>query len=225
MSATAIGAGSVTVRPRNGRLEAAFVGLAVAAILVVGGALVKATQVDNFEPRLFGWQLSSFYDLEPTDQAIYNALVTAADELWWIYGGRMAFPQEGEENEPWPRVESLDTHYNLPPFTKDVAWEQTGRVQWERIITFATVDGKPFEGSAVYYGHGGTVPGQGAYLLVLTHVHKGASYADGAQMWIHEDPNAPPPETIKQDSLIVNGWREIIPYSGAVEVERLKGSK
>ena len=74
MSATAIGAGFVTVRPRNGRLEAALVGLAVAAILAVGGALVKATQVDNFEPRLFGWQLSSFYDLDPTDQAVYGRL-------------------------------------------------------------------------------------------------------------------------------------------------------
>ena len=189
----------------------------------MGGALVKATQVDNFEPRLFGWQISSFYDLNPTDQAIYNALVTASDELWWIYGGRMEFPQEGEENEPWPRVEALDTQYDLPPFVKDVAWEQTGRVQWERIVTFATVGGRAFEGSAVYYGKGGTVPGQGAYLLVLSHVHKGASYADGANMWIHRDPNAPPPDTIKQDSLIVNGWKEIIPYSGAVEVQRLKG--
>ena len=41
---------------------------------------IKATQVDNFEPRLFGWQISSFYDLNPTDQAIYNALVTASDD-------------------------------------------------------------------------------------------------------------------------------------------------
>jgi hypothetical protein len=42
-------------------------------------------------------------------------------------------------------------------------------------------------------------------------------------MWLHPDPNAPPPATIKTDSLIVNGWKEIIPYSGAMEVERLKG--
>jgi hypothetical protein len=223
MAAAATDVIVMTVRPSNGRLEAVLVGLAIVAILGVGSALVKVTQVDNFEPRLFGWQISSFYDLNPTDQAIYNALGTASDELWWIYGGRMEFPQEGEENEPWPRVEVLDTQYDLPPFVKDVAWEQTGRVQWERIVTFATVGGKAFEGSAVYYGKGGTVPGQGAYLLVLSHVHKGASYADGANMWIHRDPNAPPPATIKQDSLIANGWKEIIPYSGAVEVQRLKG--
>jgi hypothetical protein len=211
------------VRPRNGKLEAGIVAVTVAAILGVGSALVKATQVDNFEPRLFGWQISSFYDLAPTDQAIYNALVTASDELWFIYGGRMEFPVPGEESEPWPRVEVLDTEYNLPPFTKDVAWEQTGKVEWQRIAEFQKVDGRAFEGSTVYYGSGGMVPGQGAYLLVLSHVHKGASYADGATMWIHRDPKARPPTTIKTDSLIVNGWKEIIPYSGAVEVERLKG--
>jgi hypothetical protein len=42
-------------------------------------------------------------------------------------------------------------------------------------------------------------------------------------MWLHPDPNAPAPTTIKTDSLIVNGWKEIVPYSGAIEVERLKG--
>jgi hypothetical protein len=60
--------------------------------------------------------------------------------------------------------------------------------------------------------------------LVLSHQHKGASYADGATMWIHPDRNAPAPTTIKTDSLIVNGWKEIIPYNGAVEVRRLKGA-
>jgi hypothetical protein len=223
MADTAVDTQVTLVRPSSGKLEAGLVAVTIAAILAVGGALVQATQVDNFEPRLFGWQISSFYDLAPTDQAIYNALGTASDELWFIYGGRMEFPVPGEENEPWPRVEVLDTEYNLPPFTKDVAWEQTGRVQWQRIAEFQKVDGRAFEGSTVYYGSGGTVPGQGAYLLVMSHVHKGASYADGAAMWIHRDPNALPPTTIKTDSLIVNGWKEIIPYSGAVEVERLKG--
>jgi len=205
------------VRPRSGKLEAGLVVVTVAAILGVGGALVQATQVDNYEPRLFGWQISSFYDLNPTDQAIYNALVTASDELWWIHGGRLALPVEGKEDEPWPSVQDLDEEYELAPFVKDLAWSQHGKVQWQRIAEFS------FEGSTVYYGANGEVPGQGAYLLVLSHTHKGASYADGATMWLHPNPVAPAPTTIKTDSLIVNGWKEIIPYSGATEVERLKG--
>lgn len=205
------------VRPRGSRRETVLLAASIAVVLVVGGALVDARQVDNYEPRLFGWQISSFYDLKPTDQAIYNALVTASDELWWIHGGRLQFPTPGESTDPWPTVPELDADYALPPFVRDLAWQQQGKVEWQRIAAFS------FEGSTVYYGAGGGVPGQGAYLLVLSHVHKGASYADGAQMWLHPDPNAPAPTTIKTDSLIVNGWKEIIPYSGAMEVERLKG--
>jgi hypothetical protein len=223
MAATAADTALMIVPPRSGRLEAALVGITVVVLVTVNWVLVQATQVDNYEPRLFGWQISSFYDLNPTDQAIYNALVTASDELWWIWGGRIEFPVPGEEDEAWPRVESLDTQYNLPPFTKDVQWEQTGRVQWQRVAAFASTGNA--DGNTAYYGSGGTVAGQSSYLLVLTHIHKGASYADGAQMWVHKDPNAPIPESVKTDSLIVKGWREIIPYNGAVEVERLKGSK
>lgn len=207
----------VIVRPRGSLRETLALAGVVVVVLAAGGALVAARQVDNFAPRLFGWQISSFYDLNPTDQAIYNALITASDELWWIHGGRLQFAQPGEDAEPWPTVEELDTQFELPPFVKDLAWQQHGRVEWKRVAEFS------FEGSTVYYGAGGSVPGQSAYLLVLSHQHKGASYADGAAMWLHPDPNAPAPVTIKTDSLIVNGWKEIVPYNGATEVERLKG--
>jgi hypothetical protein len=224
MVTAAVDTGVMIVKPRSGKLEALLMAATVVAILAVGGSLIKATQVDNFAPRLFGWQISSFYDLNPTDQAIYNALVTASDELWWIWGGRIEFPAPGEEDEPWPSVDSLDQQYNLPPFVKDVQWEQTGRVNWRRIQAFANTGNQ--DGNSSYFGNGGTVPGQaGAYLLVLTHIHKGASYADGAQMWVHKDPNVPIPKLTKTDSLIANGWKEIIPYNGAVELERLKGIK
>jgi hypothetical protein len=204
------------VRPSGSRRETLLLASAAVLILVVGAFFVDARQVDNYEPRLFGWQISAFYDLNATDQAIYNALVTASDELWWIHGGRLRFP--AESGEPWPSVAELDQEYQLPPFVRDLAWSQHGKVEWQRIAAFS------FEGSTVYYGAGGGVPGQGAYLLVLSHVHKGASYADGATMWLHPNPAATAPTTIKTESLIANGWREIVPYSGAMEVERLRGA-
>jgi hypothetical protein len=224
MVTAAIDTGVMIVKPRSGKLEALLMGVTVVAILAVGGSLIKATQVDNFAQRLFGWQISSFYDLNPTDQAIYNALVTASEELWWIYGGRIEFPEPGKENELWPTVDELDTQYNLPPFTKDIAWEQTGKVQWQRIAAFSATGNA--DGNTAYYGNGGTVPAQAAaYLLVLTHVHKGATYADGAQIWIHKDASTPVPTITKTDSLVAKGWKEIVPYNGAVELERIKGSK
>ncbi len=169
MATTAAATGLMIVPPRSGKLEAALVALTVVVILAVGGALIKATQVDNFEPRLFGWQISSFYDLNPTDQAIYNALVTASDELWWIWGGRIEFPAPGEEDEPWPSVDSLDQQYNLPPFVKDVQWEQTGRVKWQRIQAFANTGNQ--DGNSSYFGIGRHGAGSGRRILARAHAH------------------------------------------------------
>jgi hypothetical protein len=218
--------GARVVRPRSGRRETlALIGATVPLLLVCGG-LVSARKVDNYEPRLFGWQISSFYDLNPTDQAIYNGLVTAGEELWWIYGGRLAYPEPGKN--AWPTAEELDEQYELVPFVKDLAWQQHGRVHWQRAAEFSCEANAPncrLDGATVYHGSGGQVPGQSAYLLVLSHIHKGASYWDGATMWLHPDPNAPAPDKFKTDSLIVDGWKEIIPYLGSNEVERLRGAR
>jgi hypothetical protein len=206
------------VAPAGNRLESGVVAAVAAVVLVGTGVAVDQRRVDGETERLFEWQISAFHDLGATDQAIYNALSTAAQELWWIHGDLLTFGSEEQKADPWPRVEELDEYFALPPFTKDMAWSQQGRVEWERVASFS------FEGSTVYFGSGGTIPGQSAYLVVLSHVHKGASWTDGAAIWIHDDPNAAAPETITRDSLIVHGWKEVVPYSGEMEVERLKGA-
>lgn len=213
-----IAAHTITVPPASDRFETLLVGAVALAIIAASLLAVSQRRIEDAEQRLFDWQISAFYDLNATDQAIYNALSTAAQELWWIHGDMLTFGDEAEKADPWPLVESLDEYFALPPFTKDLAWSQQGRVNWQRIASFS------FEGSTVYFGSGGTAPGQSAYLVMLSHVHKGASWTDGATIWIHPDPNTAPPATIKRDSLIVHGWREVVPYSGAMEVERLKGA-
>ncbi len=209
---------TVRVKPLSGRVETGVIAGVVTAILVLSGAAVGLRQVEEQEQRLFGWQISAFYDMNPTDQAIYNALTVASEELWWIHGDLLFYRSADDTVDPWPTVEELDEFHVLPPFTRDMAWTQQGEVEWQRVASFS------FEGSTVYFGSGGKNEGQSAYLIMLSHVHKGASYTDGATIWVHPDPNVPPPTTIKRDSLIVNGWLEVVPYSGAMEVERLKGA-
>jgi hypothetical protein len=166
---------------------------------------------------LFDWQISSFHDLQPTDQAIYTALTAASEVLWVAHGDLLAGTPE-QRKSPWPKAEELTTEdWLLPPFMKDASWTQQGEVQWTLVASFS------FEGSAVYLGSGGKVPGQSAYLLNLSHVHKGASYVNGATVWVHPNPNVPAPTNVTRDSLIANGWKEVVPYSGAVEVERIRG--
>jgi hypothetical protein len=206
------------VEARSSRRETILVAGIIAAVLTVSGYVVSQRQVDFDTQRIFDWQISAFYDFSAADQAIYNALAVAADELWWIHGDLLYFGTEEDKADPWPSAEALDQDYAMPPFVKDLAWQQQGRVDWQKVASFS------FEGSTVYHGSGGTIPGQSAYLIMLSHVHKGASYADGSTIWVHSDANAPPPSIIKRDSLIIHGWREVVPYSGAMEVERLRGS-
>lgn len=205
------------VSPAGFRRESALIALVsvLIASVTIGAAWLRGDE--SSLPPLLDWQISAFYDLNSADQAVYNALLVASDELWYAHSDLLYFGTEEQRANPWPSVAELDELYLMPPFTRDIAWQQQGRVAWELVASFS------FEGSAVYFGSGGQLPNQSAYLLVLSHVHKGAIYANGATVWIHSDANVESPETVTRDSLIRNGWKEVVPYSGAMEVERIRG--
>jgi hypothetical protein len=207
---------SMRVPPANYRAESRVVAAIVG--IIVAGTLLSAwlRGDDSAAEPLLDWQISAFYDLVEADQAVYNALLAASEELWYAHADLLYFGDDEQKAKPWPSVAELDELYLMPPFTRDVAWQQQGRIEWELIASFS------FEGSAVYFGSGGEIDGQSAYLLALSHVHKGASYTDGATIWVHDDANVAAPETVKRDSLIVHGWKEVVPYSGAMEIERLR---
>lgn len=194
------------VVPVGGQREALWVALVTAVVVVgmVALARLNAQHVEKFE--FADWQVSAFDDLNATDQAIYNALLIAAETLWVDY----------EYVKRWSRIEDLESpDYGLAPFARDVSWRQRGEVQWQLIKTFS------FDGATVYCGRNGKVSGQSAYLLILSHAHKGASFANQSIVWLHPDARVAPPDTVTRDSLIRNGWREIVPYRGDREVRRL----
>lgn len=194
------------IAPAGGGRETLWIFSVVVAIVVGMGMFAQFNAQREERFRFADWQISAFDDLGPTDQAIYNALYSAAETLWANY----------EFDRQWTAVVDLDIpEYGVAPFVRDVSWKQTGEVQWQLIKSFS------FEGGTAYFGNRGKVPGQGAYLLILTHSHKGASYADQSVVWLNPDPNIAAPETIVRDSLIRNGWREIVPYSGDTEMRRL----
>lgn len=215
---TAAGPLPVTVVPPAGyrRESLSIAGIVALIVLLTLTSVWLRGGQEALEP-LFDWQISAFYDLKPADQAVYNALLVASDELWYAHSDLLYFGTEEQRANPWPSVAELDELYLMPPFAKDVAWRQQGEIEWSLIASFS------FEGSAVYFGSGGKLADQSAYLLLLSHVHKGASYANGAQVWVHEDADVEAPDTVVRDSLIRNGWKEVVPYSGADEVERIRG--
>jgi len=207
-----------TIRPARSASETTL--LVITATFVIGVSLAAAMnrQTDDGGQRLFDWQISAFYDLEDADQAIYNALLTASEELWWIHEDLLIFGGGDITKVNWPTIADLAEYYAMPPFVDDVSARQNGNVRWQRAAAYS------FEGATVYFGSGGELPGQSAYLLVLSHVHKGASYANAAKIWVHPDACVEMPETVKRDSLIVNGWKEVVPYRGEQEADRLRSS-
>jgi hypothetical protein len=199
-------ANPVTVPPARSTRETLCVFVIAAVIAVAMTVFAQLNAQHEERHTLSDWQISAFDDLEPTDQAIYNALYAAAETLWVNY----------EFEKQWTAIADLDVpEYGLAPFVRDLSWKQTGEVQWQLIKSFS------FDGATAYFGNNGKVGGQGAYLLILSHAHKGASYVNQSIVWRHPDPRAAPPDTIIRDSLIRNGWREIVPYSGDSELRRL----
>jgi hypothetical protein len=214
MSATH--AASVTlVRPASARLETLAI-LGAVAILIAGTvALARANAREEKNNFLPDWQVSAFHDLSPVDQANYNALLQAGDLIQLTYdaGYRTGDPH-------WLTVEEmsvLDDGIGVAPFMRDVSWKQGGEVEWSLTTTYE------IDGTTVYFGNNGKVPGQSAYLLVIAHLHKGASYRNQSIVWINRNSSVAPPEKVNIDSLVRNGWKQVVPWRGEDEVKRIRG--
>jgi hypothetical protein len=108
----------------------------------------------------------------------------------------------------------------LPPFYLDLSWERNGSVQWT--LSDVLQEGEA-QGLTLYLGNNGTHEDQGAYLLVVGHVHAGNSQSNQLSVWWHPDRFAPMPRFPKQTTFILEGWKRVKPYQGRDEVERLRG--
>jgi len=199
----------ILVSPASGHIESRWVGSIVILLLIIAGVAISQRQAEDDVMVLADWQLSGFHDLKPVDQTVYNSLYTSAEEIYWLHY---------YDNAAWPDISLLE-EYLIPPFVKDASWERAGKVHWELIDTSSD------QGETVYFGHAGTEPGQGGYLLMMAHIHAGAIAVNPSTIWLHENPNVDAPTIYKKDALIRNGWQQVLPYSGAMERKRLMGEE
>ncbi|MDR9877401.1 hypothetical protein RJC98_19630 [Pseudomonas allii] len=222
------------VRPRSGAWESLGLLLATLAVIasVAGYVMLRPERVGP--PTPLSWQVRSFDGLGAVDQAIHSALLPAGEEIIW----------NNNDTGGWITLERAQ-ELLLPPFYRDAFWKANGEVHWQLIlpgthlphpggaddataaapavsdVSKATLG----QGATVYYGSAGHAPGQSAYLLIIGHAHAGVMWANQATIWVHRDPNAPYPALVKPESLVGDGWRQVIPYDGASEIERVKGTQ
>ena len=201
------------VKADSARVET--LALVSVVVLLVAATVVFARTNARTEPNelVADWQVSAFRDLSPVDQANYSALNFAGTIIQVWYDESYA---RGEPH--WPTVEEMsEPEVGVEPFMRDLSWKQGGEMQWSLITTY------DIDGVTVYFGNRGRLPGQSSYLLVVSHLHKGASFTNQAIVWIHRDANVAAPRTVNVDSLVRNGWKQVVAHSGADEVQRLRG--
>lgn len=206
------------VRPAGARYE----GLALAAAtLAVIGLLAfyvhERGRGDTREP-IYDWQVSAFNALTGADQAIYNALFTAKDDIPYLYEDINMFNAPGVKFR-WPNLKDLQDAL-LPPFYKDKSWQQNGSLQW---TLYEPLPEGEMQGSTMYLGTDGKQPQQGSFLLVIGHVHAGFQNTNSIVIWWNKKNHVVMPESGFRDGLILQGWREVVPNTGAQEVKRIFG--
>ena len=190
------------------KAETLLICLAVAVLVATAVAYGLARGVDHRPPPLLDWQVSSLADLGESDQAIHSALIVAGEEIGYM----------NSDFGDWPAPEELDKIL-LPPFVKDEFWKQHGGVDWSLIRAASYQNG----GDTGYMGVHGAAAGQHSYLLLFRHRHVGATYANQIDIWIHRSADPPAPLSTKAEALVSVGWKQVVVYSGADELIRLKG--
>jgi hypothetical protein len=208
------------VRPTGARFEA--LAIAVAAVLVATGLALWIHQHGRTETTrsLYDWQVSAFDALAGPDQAIYNALEAAQYDIIYLYDDLNLMNAPGQPFR-WPSIQDLQESL-VPPFVQDGSWQQTGSLQWS--LHEPLGEGE-MQGSVMYLGTGGTVAGQGSFLLVIGHVHAGFTNNNAVVIWWNAKNQVAMPQNGVRDSLILQGWREVVPHSGAAEIRRLFGEE
>ncbi len=192
---------------------------AVTVTLLATLALYVETRGRNEDVQeIYGWQVSSFNTLTGADQAIYNSLFSVMEEIPYIYDDVNLFNAPGELFR-WPSLQDFQD-YLLPPFFMDTSWEQNGSLQW---TLFEPAPEGEMQGSAMYLGTDGQLPEQGSFLLVISHIHAGFTNSNAIVIWWNEANHAEMPGNGVRDSLILRGWKEVVPYSGSEEVRRIFG--
>lgn len=206
------------VRPAGARLEA--LALIAAAVLVAGMLALWIRQHGRTETRqsLYEWQVSAFDTLTGPDQAIYNALEAAQYDIIYLYDDLNLMNAPGQIFR-WPSIQDLQESL-VPPFVQDGSWQQNGSLRW---ALHEPLGEGEMQGSVMYLGTGGAMAGQGSFLLVIGHVHAGFTNNNAVVIWWNAKNQVDMPQSGFRDSLILQGWRQVVPHSGAAEIRRLFG--
>ncbi len=184
------------LKPASSKKENIYLGIMIVFLILNAFLLIKMRKPKMTEQKIESGQISSYTDFSNIEAGIYSDLTNFVSEI----------KMKGKE-EKLPTVKQLEDEL-IPPFTKDITWEERGKLTWDRIdrekMTYyvglcenvmtsgnfiVTVDNENRENTKI--------------LFIKTHLHK-----DEVEFAIDE--NFP-------------GWKEIVPYTGETERQKFEG--
>ena len=184
------------LKPASSKKENIYSGIMIVFLILNAFLLIKMRKPKMTEQKIESGQISSYTEFSNIEAGIYSDLTNFVSEI----------KMKGKE-EKLPTVKKLEDEL-IPPFTKDITWEERGKLTWDRIdrekMTYyvglcenvmtsgnfiVTVDNENRENTKI--------------LFIKTHLHK-----DEVEFAIDE--NFP-------------GWQEIVPYTGETERQKFEG--
>lgn len=184
------------LKPASSKKENIYLGIMIVFLILNAFLLIRMRKPKMTEQKIESGQISSYTDFSNIEAGIYSDLTNFVSEI----------KMKGKE-EKLPTVKQLEDEL-IPPFTKDITWEERGKLTWDRIdrekMTYyvglcenvmtsgnfiVTVDNENRENTKI--------------LFIKTHLHK-----DEVEFAIDE--NFP-------------GWKEIVPYTGETERQKFEG--
>jgi hypothetical protein len=206
------------IHPLSAGREVVWMAVIALIIIVIQITYVRLLGHKDYQEEIFDWQVSAFNSFEGADQAIYNALYTVKDEIPYIYDDINRFNEPGVKFR-WPNLADFQEYY-LSPFYQDSSWIQNGSLQWS---LYEPLPEGEMQGYSMYLGTNGSQPTQGSFLLTIGHVHAGFQNNNALDIWWHPDNQIIMPASGFKDSLIREGWKYVVAYSGDKEIKRLFG--
>jgi len=207
---------TVIVKPVRQRGEAFFVALSVLAILLTAGCMIFFRSRVAKNPALKSYQVSAFFALPPTAQAIFMDLYTSGFDIDGMHR---------KNGEVWPPISTLEDSL-IPPFEKNTVWESRGRIRW---LLYPMDDARVHR--AAYIGKSNDSIVTGSFISLFEHFHTlDGAYFTGVNkrtpftIW-YKSGMFVLPKDFSEGTLIASGWREVIPYRGADELKKLDRGK
>lgn len=184
------------LKPSSSKKENIALSITVIVILLASFFLIKMRKPQTVEQKIKSGEVSSYSDFSSIEAGIYADLTNFVSEI----------KMKGND-EKLPTIKQLEDEL-IPPFTKDITWEERGKITWEKIDK---------NKKTYYVGLCENVMTSGNFIVMIddknrenikilfikTHLHK-----DEIEFAIDE--NFP-------------GWKEIVPYTGENERQKFEG--